>query len=105
MSSLASNLVSGSLDLSGRPAILIGAQMAYSMRLEVATAFRCFPNDSCAKCWSRRRGKDTKIPPNDSRSGASLTRGWIRSIRNSSSWTGAGADPVQGWMTRMRFTV
>lgn len=66
VSSLASNLVSGSLDLSGRPAILIGAQMAYSMRLEVGDRVSLLSERQLRKMLEQaEKGKDTKIPPNE----------------------------------------
>lgn len=66
VSKLASNMQSGTYDLRGRPAILIGAQMAYSMRLRVGDRVSILSELQLRKMLEQaEKGRDTKIPPNE----------------------------------------
>lgn len=66
VSRLASNLVSGELDLSGRPGILIGAKMAYSMELLVGDRVSILSERQLRKMLEQaEKGKETRIPPDE----------------------------------------
>lgn len=66
VSKLAGNMRSGTMDLSGRPAILVGAEMAYSMRLLVGDRVSILSERQLKKMLEQaEKGKETKIPPNE----------------------------------------
>ena len=65
VSQLASNIVSGELDLNGR-GILVGAKMAYAMELLVGDRVSILSELKLRKMLEQAdQGKDTKIPPDE----------------------------------------